>query len=248
MKELIKDTIRKSLNALHLDLTKNLKYDRLTKNVIAKALKKNSNAIDVGCHKGEILDLILRHAPSGKHFAFEPIPDFYNSLQLKYAGRCEVFPFALSDRQGETTFNYVKNAPAYSGIKKRKYAVANPDVEELRVKVETLDHVIPADIKIDFLKIDVEGGEFGVLKGAQQLLKRNKPVVVFECGLGASEFYGTKPDELYEFLETQCRYNIFSLGNWLEKKPAFTREQFMECYNHNTEYYFVAEHKRLDNV
>src|SRR5678816_318941 len=102
MKSLIKDTIRKSLNALHLDLTKNLKYDRLTKEVIAQALKKNSNAIDVGCHKGEILDLILKYAPEGKHFAFEPIPDFYNALKIKYATRSEVFPFALSDKPGET--------------------------------------------------------------------------------------------------------------------------------------------------
>lgn len=80
MKELIKDTIRKGLNALHLDLTKNLKYDRLTKEVIARSLKNNSNAIDAGCHKGEILDLILKHAPNGKHFAFEPIPDFLMPL------------------------------------------------------------------------------------------------------------------------------------------------------------------------
>src|SRR6187402_2560044 len=123
MKDLIKDTIRKSLNALHLDLTRNLKYDRLTKDVIAKALKKNSNAIDVGCHKGEILDLILKNAPDGKHFAFEPIPDFYDALKIKYAGRCEVFSYALSDAPGKTTFNYVRNAPAYSGIKKRAYAV-----------------------------------------------------------------------------------------------------------------------------
>lgn len=240
MKELIKDTIRKSLNALHLDLTKNLKYDRLTKDVITKSLKINSNAIDVGCHKGEILDLILKHAPSGKHYAFEPIPDFYNALKLKYASRCEIFPFALSDQPGETTFNYVKNAPAFSGIKKRKYEVQNPDVQELHVKVESLDHLIPSSAQIDFIKIDVEGGEFGVLKGAADLLKRCKPIVVFECGLGASDFYGTKPGELFAYLD-QCGYHIYSLQNWLEKKSAYSESQFTECYNQNSEYYFVAQ-------
>ena len=240
MKELIKDSIRKSLNAMHLDLTKNLKYDRLTKDVIAKALRKNSNAIDVGCHKGEILDLILKYAPQGKHFAFEPIPDFYDALKLKYSSRCEVFPFALSDKPGETTFNYVKNAPAFSGIRQRKYDVANPDVKELHVKVETLDHIISAEAKIDFIKIDVEGGEFGVLKGAKQLLQRNKPVVVFECGLGASDFYGTQPGELFDYLHNECSYKVFSLQNWLEKKTPFTKDQFIDCFNQNTEYYFVA--------
>ena len=240
MKERIKDTIRKSLNALHLDLTKNLKYDRLTKEVIARALNKNSNTVDVGCHKGEILDLILKHAPAGNHFAFEPIPDFYNSLKSKYDGRCRIFPFALSDAAGETTFNYVKNAPAFSGIKKRKYDVDKPDVEELHVQVETLDQIIPTDVKIDFIKIDVEGGEFGVLKGGLNLLNRNKPVVVFECGLGASDFYGTKPEELFDFLAGECHYSIFSLQNWLVKNQPYTREQFGECFNKNSEYYFVA--------
>jgi FkbM family methyltransferase len=240
MKALIKDTIRKGLNALHLDLTRNLKYDRLTKDVIAKALDKNSNAIDVGCHKGEILDLILKYAPAGKHFAFEPIPDFYDVLKEKYSGRCEVFPFALSDSQGQTTFNYVRNAPAYSGIKKRDYAVEVPDVVELNVQVETLDHIIPAGVKIDFIKIDVEGGEFGVLKGAKKLLMQSKPLLIFECGLGASEFYGTKPEPFFDYL-AEYGYQIYSLQNWLSKKSFFTKEQFVDCFNRNTEYYFVAE-------
>ena len=241
MKALIKDTIRKSLNALHLDLTRNLKYDRLTKDVIAKALSKNSNAIDVGCHKGEILDLILKHAPSGKHFAFEPIPDFYEALKVKYASRCEVFPFALSDAQGETTFNYVRNAPAYSGIKKRAYAVETPDVVELNVKVETLDHIIPAGTKIDFIKIDVEGGEFGVLKGAKNLLIHSKPLLVFECGLGASEFYGTKPGDVFDYLNL-INYRIYTLQNWLDKKQALSKEKFIDCFENKKEYYFVADH------
>jgi FkbM family methyltransferase len=209
--------------------------------VIAQALKKNSNAIDVGCHKGEILDLILKYAPDGKHFAFEPIPDFYNALKIKYANRCAVYPFALSDQPGETTFNYVRNAPAYSGIMKRKYDVEAPDVEELLVKVETLDHIIPADAQIDFIKIDVEGGEFGVLKGSKQLLKRCRPVLVFECGLGASDFYGTKPDALFDFLLGECTYKIYSLQNWLQKKDPFSKSGFVDCFNRNTEYYFVAQ-------
>jgi FkbM family methyltransferase len=240
MKALIKDTIRKSLNALHLDLTRNLKYDRLTKTVIAKALKKNSNAIDVGCHKGEILDLILKSAPDGKHFAFEPIPDFYDALKIKYAGRCEVFSCALSDAPGNTTFNYVRNAPAYSGIKKRAYAVEVPDVVELNVPVETLDHIIPPGIKIDFIKIDVEGGEFGVMKGAKNLLMQSKPLLVFECGLGASEFYGTKPGDVFDFLN-QVNYGIYSLQNWLDKRQPYSKEEFIDCFENNKEYYFVAD-------
>ena len=212
----------------------------MLRGVSEKALQKNSNAIDVGCHKGEILDLILKNAPNGKHFAFEPIPDFYDALKIKYDGRCEVFPFALSDAPGSTTFNYVKNAPAYSGLKKRAYAVEVPDVVELKVQVETLDHIIPVNTKIDFIKIDVEGGEFGVMKGAKNLLLKSKPLLVFECGLGASEFYGTKPEDLFDFLN-EVNYGIFSLQNWLEKKQSYSRQEFIDCFNNNKEYYFVAD-------
>ena len=83
----------------------------------------------------------------------------------------------------------VKNAPAYSGLNKRRYDTSTPDIEEIKVKLGVLDEIIPKDVVIDFIKIDVEGGEFGVLKGAQHLLKKHKPVIVFECGMGASDYY-----------------------------------------------------------
>lgn len=44
----------------HIDITKNIEYDRLTKQILKKNLKKNSNCLDIGCHKGEILDLMLK--------------------------------------------------------------------------------------------------------------------------------------------------------------------------------------------
>ena len=50
----IKNIIRGALNLLHIDLTKNLEYDRLTNAIMKKVLKVDSNCVDVGCHKGEI--------------------------------------------------------------------------------------------------------------------------------------------------------------------------------------------------
>ena len=78
---IIKDTLREVLIFLHLDLTKNLKYDRLTKKILKKYLKKEYNCIDIGCHKGEILELMMHFSPEGKHYAFEPIP--YLCKELK---------------------------------------------------------------------------------------------------------------------------------------------------------------------
>ncbi len=234
----IKNTIRKTLNFLHLDLTKNLEYDRLTTKIINQEIGVNSNCIDVGCHKGEILDIILKNSTQGKNFGFEPIPSFYNHLLSNYQGRATIYPYALADEEGTTTFKFVKNAPAYSGIKEREYAVDNPDIEEITVEKKKLDDVIPKNIKIDLIKIDVEGGEYQVLNGARRILSEDKPIVIFEHGLGASEFYGTTPLMVFELL-ADCGLSISTLRDFKNKSPL-TQEEFEKLFYNRKEYYFIA--------
>jgi FkbM family methyltransferase len=236
--------IRSLLNFLHLDLTKNLEYDRLTKAIMKKSISRQSNCIDVGCHKGEILDVILSLAPNGKHVAFEPIPFLFQQLELKYKEKATIYPYALSDANGTSTFQFVKNAPAYSGIQKRKYDTATPDIEQINVELKTLDSLIPSETKIDLIKIDVEGGEYGVLKGALQLLKKWKPVVIFESGLGASDYYGTKPDELYKFLTVDAGLAISTLKSYIKQGASLSQKEFETHFNKNSEYYFIAHPKK----
>lgn len=240
MIEKIKQFARVLLNFLHLDLTKNLEYDRLTKKIMKMAIAPDSNCIDIGCHKGEMLDAILSLSPNGKHFAFEPIPEMFNQLKKQYAGKATIYPYALADSNGVTTFNFVKNAPAYSGIKKRKYDIDQPDIEEITVELRTLDGIIADDTKIDFIKIDVEGAELGVLKGALRIIRKFKPVIVFECGLGASEFYGTKPGDVFSFFNKEAGMNISLLKSYIVKGKPLTAAEFEDCFNTGKDYYFIA--------
>jgi len=238
---LIKDVLRKLLIFFHLDITKNLQYDRLTQVIMKKKIKKNSNCIDIGCHKGDILELMLAYSPEGKHYAFEPIPYLFEKLKDRFKNKAQIFPYALSDSNGYATFQLVKNAPAYSGLKKRKYDIPNPEIEEIEVEIKMLDDIIPLDEKIDFIKIDVEGAEFSVLKGATNLLKKNKPTILFECGKGAGDYYGTNPLDLYDFITNEIGLKIFTLTSYHSKnKLPLSRDAFGNCFNTNTEYYFVA--------
>lgn len=240
---MLKTIIRKLLTVLGLDLTKNLKYDRLTKKIMSIIIDENSNCIDVGCHKGEMLDLILKYSPKGKHTAFEPIPVFYDNLVSKYKNTAKIYPYALSDKIGHTSFQYVKNAPAYSGIKRRQYDVKNPEIEEIDVEIQLLDNLIATDTIIDFIKIDVEGAELGVLKGAKNIIKKDKPCIIFEFGLGASEFYGTKPEDIYSYLVEECGLKIFNLSDWVKMKEPLSLDMFSKTYHNSLEYYFIA-HKQ----
>ena len=103
-----------------------------------------------------------------------------------------------------------------------------------------LDNIIPPNIKIDFIKIDVEGAELGVLKGSTETIKRCKPFIVFEFGLGASDYYRTKPDDIFVFLVEQCGLNISNIHDFLHNKPSLNLKSFSDNYYKSKEYYFVA--------
>ena len=237
----MKETIKKILKALPFAFTQNQRYDRLTRQVIRKVCRPGSNTLDVGCHKGEILDLFLLAAPQGMHYGFEPIPDMFQALQAKYGAHphCRIFDIALSDKKGEASFNYVVSNPSYSGLQKRKYDRPNETDTLITVRTERLDDVLPPDFQVDMLKIDVEGGELLVLEGARATLRRCKPVVIFEHGLGASEIYGSTPDKVFDLLQ-DCGLRVSLLDRFLRDAAPMSRESFSREYHERRNYYFVA--------
>lgn len=51
------------------------------------------------------------------------------------------------------------------------------------------------------------------------------PIVLFESGLGASEFYGTTPIALFEFFE-KLGYQLFTLKNYVKSSSSLSKEEF----------------------
>ena len=236
----MKAAIKRFLKSFPIAFTQNQRYDRQTRRVIQRVCKLGSNCVDVGCHKGEILDLFLRYAPQGTHYGFEPIPDLFDVLVKKYAGaKCRFFNIALSDRPGTSSFNYVVSNPSYSGLLKRNYDHPNEKDTSITVRTERLDDLVPAEAQVDLVKIDVEGGELLVLRGAVQTLTRCKPVVIFEHGLGASELYGATPEQVYDLLE-QCGLRVSLLSRFLKNQEPLSKEEFARHFYRKLNYYFVA--------
>lgn len=243
MLERVKHIARTLLIALEWPITRNIKYDILTGRVLRKVLHSGSSCVDVGAHKGEMLELIKKYAPEGQHYAFEPIPNLFAALKQSQMEHVDVYPYALSNFEGATTFHLVKSDPAYSGIKRRTYAKANAEIELIEVQVRCMDEILKSRTsKIDLIKIDVEGGELDVMKGARHILATDQPLLVFECGKGASEFYNNTPEMVFDYL-SDASYQIFKLSSFLNGEPAYHRTSFIDTFYSGAEYYFIAQSK-----
>lgn len=224
---------------LHHALTRNPNslYDAQTIEVMRRVLRADSNAVDIGAFEGGMLRHMTRLAPRGRHIAFEPLPGRAESLAGRFP-RAQVLPYAVGDQPGEAEYVCVTAAPALSGLKARPDLPDPARVEVVRVRVETLDRVIPSDLPIALLKVDAEGGELGVFRGAAATLRRNRPVVVFECGLAASS-YGAHPGTVFDELGS-AGLRISTLGAWLARRAPLDRGGFVERVSDGSEFFFIA--------
>ena len=157
--------------------------------IIAKVCPPGGTAMDIGANLGDwTLPMAKAVGPSGRVFAFEPVPFVANAVRktlringLVNAAVCET---ALSDRQGETPFTVVHDDNAILNIRCSGIGIDNLGGSEITVPMTTLDAFVEAEEldRLDFIKVDVEGHEAAVLKGAEETLSRFHPAIVFEAG------------------------------------------------------------------
>jgi FkbM family methyltransferase len=200
----------------------NSRDDFHLKLLIRFALRVDSNCLEVGTNRGKFLKDICRVAPDGHHIAYEPIPRLREDLTRRFPS-VEVRQAALSDRLGQAEFVHV-TGPGQQGLSGLADHIDLSSRSEVRTKAitvatERLDDHVPDGWLPDFVKIDVEGAEHLVLRGAAETLRRAKPIVAFEHGLSG----GVSP-EVYEFL---CKHVGLRLFN-MDGEGPLTLAQFVE--------------------
>src|SRR6516225_8878701 len=77
------------------------------------------------------------------------------------------------------------------------------------------------------------------LSGSIKTLSRDKPIIVFEHGLGAADYYNTRPEQVFELLSS-CGLCISSLSGFLRRRRSFTKKEFTKIFYNHIDYYFVA--------
>lgn len=207
--------------------------------ILARILKPDSNCLDVGAHIGSFLVQLIRLAPRGKHMAFEALPEKAEWLKKKFP-EADVVHAAISDKPGEVTFFRNVSRSGFSGMNQQ--ANSTDKVEEVKVRCDRLDNLVPSGRRIDFIKCDVEGFELFVFKGAEGIIRRDHPPILFEWTMGGVSSSGSKPEELFSLFNETLGYRVFLLKSWLDRSEPLTLEQFLKAMKYPFQAFnFIAE-------
>ena len=185
---------------------------------VEKFLEPGMTVLDIGANQG-FYTLLSSHkvGPRGKVFAFEPSPRDMRRLRVHlWLNRCknvEVSPSALGADAGTGELHVVLGSE--SGCNSLRPPDVSQPTGKLFVPVERLDDVVKARgiTRVDFIKLDVEGAELSVLRGARGLLLRPpRPVILEEVQDIRTRPWGYHAKEILLYLS--------DLGyQWFEPKP-----------------------------
>jgi FkbM family methyltransferase len=155
-----------------------------------RLLHRPGTLVDIGAHDG-LLTIPLARLPRSHVLAFEPLPSAYARLQAALRAAFGAAPanvachhLALGDHEGSITLAM----PVLDGVAQEQWASTAKDyaahvsarvtVERFTVPMRRLDDFALTDVTA--IKLDAEGAEYEILRGARETLLRCRPVLTLE--------------------------------------------------------------------
>jgi FkbM family methyltransferase len=188
-------------------------YESEVSDFFREVLKPGDNVIDVGANRGFFTVKASQLVGDGKVFAFEPGINTFKLLQKNAGSNVQCINAAVGDKNKDVELyvnldgdngNSLWNPASFGCNQKTR---RHRSIKE-KVKMVTLDSVI--DFVPKLIKIDTEGCELMVLKGARKILKKYHPLVVSEINVMALKEMGTTQEELGKYMAS-LGYKAYSL-------------------------------------
>lgn len=176
-------------------------------------------ALDVGAHEGVISEVLsLAVGSNGRVVAFEPNPQKFKILVEKKLPRVACEPVAVADREGVAQLfcGEAEFADQASTIVERlgNQQRLGSKIKTISVPVTTIDDYATKHKLIpDLIKIDVEGAESLVLRGARRVIEQFRPMIIFEQG---SEIGAPTPETLKDLRTKNYVFRICDLILFLD--------------------------------
>lgn len=153
---------------------------------IREALRAGGVALDVGSNKGSYMYSMARWSRGAPVVAFEPqrkLADYLRgACQRSGFSHVTIENLALSDQSGELQL-YVPGDSDSPGASLEAGIAGKTPCHTETVQVTTLDAYVATRLKqpVRVIKIDVEGHELAVVRGALETIRRDRPLLVIEC-------------------------------------------------------------------
>ncbi|MCA9674630.1 MAG: FkbM family methyltransferase [Myxococcales bacterium] len=190
-------------------------YEPAITHLLERHVDPGRDVIDVGANVGLLTVCAARRIGRGRRvLALEPSPSARSRLEANLkrngvADRTIVFAGCAAERSGDVVLKTIDGREEYSSLR----AITHPSTRNDVTTDITVDSV-PLDTLIDrhglqpgFIKIDVEGAEFTVLRGAIHTLLRHRPVLVVEIADRLLRNFETTSADVFSFLRG-LRYEL----------------------------------------
>ncbi len=150
-------------------------------------LRPGGVVVDAGAYKGGYTYGMREEVGASGHvFSFEPQPELATFLRRAVAGfgwsNVNIEEAGLSGSGGDRTLHAPGGGPSQDAS--LVGALAGPDARRYTVRTDTLDDFLgerQLGRPVDLIKVDVEGHELDLFRGAEAVLTQDRPLLLFEC-------------------------------------------------------------------
>lgn len=166
---------------------------------------------DVGANVGQSSKQYVEWYPGAQIYSFEPISSVFNELQKNLVKYDNVFPFqlAFSSAKGQANISISCDSSSSSLNARASNTISKFKASSEIVNLDTIDEFCNREniFKIDFLKVDTEGHDLEVLKGAEEMLrKRMIDIVQVEAGMNPRNNKFISHDKFNNYLASMGYY------------------------------------------
>jgi FkbM family methyltransferase len=211
--------------------------------MILELIGDDFNILDIGANIGWYSLNIAKTKPTARIWAFEPIPRTFAYLQqnieLNQLSNIQIYNFGFSNQNQELPFYYYPEGSVNAALTN---LADRSNVQKIKCLVKRLDDFIAAsNLKVDFIKCDVEGAELFVFQGGVATLERHRPIIFTEMLRKWSAKFDYHPNELIELFR-RYNYRCFVLSDGKLNEIGEMTDQTSE-----TNFFFLhaQKHERI---
>ncbi len=213
------------------------RYEPQETEIVRALLEPGCTFIDIGANIGWFtLQAASIIGSKGRIYSFEPRQDIFNLLKMSVEDShlkfVNVYNNALGSSRGKATLGWHEQSTNLGGSRIAQFSgEEKKGLVTQKVSLIALDD-IDLQGKVKLIKIDVEGYELEVMKGAKRVLKSHRPIVLSEVQLNG--FYSPSGQvsckDYLDFFEN-IDYDCFELGQDLKSLPKFNISEFLRDEN-----------------